>query len=599
MTDTVDFESEYGISPYQLHILSKKFEMATREMSQVLMKSARSGVISMARDFSSGFTLYDGRQFIIDEGLPVHTANIRLTPEYIMEHFDDIEPGDCFLTNSHFAGCTHHADYTLSVPVFVDGEPLFWSINRAHQADIGAPEPTTYPTSSENIYQEGPHFPAVRIQEDYEDRDDLVRMLKLNLRLGDKQWIADYRGQVAAVRRGEERIQEICDEYGVDTVESFADAWLAYGERMMRENIASLPDRSFEYSAFHDPIPGAPDGVEVTVGIDVDPDAREMTVDLTDNMENVPSGFNLSRATSTAGVFAGIFNNLSGDIPHNHGAIEPIEVVMDKGKIVGEPTYPVSAAVATTNVCQVLINAVQAAFSNLGEPFGLSEATSGTLNYPVIYGEDPRRDDQEYINELFFLGGGGPAGAGYDGWLIYSSPSGGSVPNRDSLELDEQKYPILFEQSELRADTEGAGKWRGAHGSINRFRPLGNPLQLSYMADNREYPAQGVLGGKAARRAELYAVDRDGERRELPGFGVQDIDAGETVVIKNSGAGGYGDPLDRDPDLVLKDVERDLVSKERAREEYGVVIDEQNGNVRVDDARTKELRRDRRTEGAE
>lgn len=590
MSERVDAEQDDEIDPYDMSVLSKKFEMATREMSQVLKTSARSGVITQARDFSSGFTLFDGRQFMIDEGLPVHAANLHLTPEYIRDHFDDITPGDCFLTNSPYAGSTHHADYTLSVPVFYDDAPLFWSINRAHQADVGAPEPTTYPAEAENIYQEGPHFPAVRIQENFEDREDIVRMLKLNIRLGETQWFGDYRGQVAAVRRGEEAIHEICDEYGIDTIRTFVDAWLEYGNRMMRKNIAVLPERKLEYSSHHDPIPGAPDGVEVHVIISIDPEAETITVDLTENMPNVPSGFNLSEATTTAGVYAGIFNNLSTDIPHNHGAIEPIQIEMEAGKIVGTPAYPASTAVATTEICQVFINAMQAAFGDLGEPYGLSEGKTGILNYPVISGEDFRRDDEEYINEIFLLAGGGPAGAGHDGWLIYSSPSGGGVPNRDSLEIDEGKFPILFRRSELLPDSEGAGKWRGAPGSINVFEPRGRSMTLAYTGNHREFPAQGILGGGDAARSKLYKIDDDGNEVELPYFGVEEITPDETVVIKDSGSGGYGEPLARNSDRVLTDVKRGLISLERARAAYGVVIEETEDGVRVDDAATRRLR---------
>lgn len=581
---------EYDIDPYEMSILSKKFEMATREVSQVLKKSARSGVIAQARDFSSGFTLSDGRQFMIDEGLPVHAANLHLTPEYILEHFDDISRGDCFLTNSPYAGSTHHADYTLSVPVFYEGELIFWVINRAHQADVGAPEPTTYPAEAENIYQEGPHFPAVRIQEEFEDREDIVRMLKLNIRLGETQWLGDYRGQVAAVRKGERRLIEICDEYGIERVRSFVDAWLEYGNRMMRKHIAELPEREFEYSAHHDPIPGAPDGVEVRVGIRIDPKAEEIAVDLTDNMPAVPSGFNLTEATTTAAVYAGIFNNLGPSIPHNHGAIEQIRIEMDEGKIVGKQIHPTGTAVATTEVCHVLINALQASFGELGEPHGLSESTTGILDYPVISGTDFRRDDEAYINQIFLTGGGGPAGSGFDGWITYTSPGAGAVPNRDSIELDEGKFPILIRRSELRPDSEGAGEWRGAPGSINVIEPRENPMTLAYTGNHRDAPAQGILGGRAAECSQLRKITDDGEEIELPYFGVEEIEPGEAVIIEDSGSGGYGDPLLRDPELVLTDVRRGLISVQRARDAYDVVVVETDSGFQVDRKATRELR---------
>ena len=207
-----------SLEPFEMTVLSKKFKEAISVMTQSLMNSARSGVINSARDFTSAFTLYDGRQFMYDKGLPVHAANVHLIPEYTLDAFEDISEGDCFLTNSTYAGNTHHADYTLHVPVFYEGEPLFWVLNRAHQADVGAPQPTTYVADAKDIYEEGPHFSALRVQDAYEENEDIVRNLKLNIRAGDWQWYGDYRAQIAAVRKGEEMIQEICSEYGVDLI---------------------------------------------------------------------------------------------------------------------------------------------------------------------------------------------------------------------------------------------------------------------------------------------------------------------------------------------------------------------------------------------
>jgi N-methylhydantoinase B len=574
-------------------VLSKKFEMVTRDMTQTLLKSARSGVINSARDFSSAITLYDGRQFMIDEGVPIHLGNVHLTPQYTLEHFDDVSRGDCFLTNSPYAGNTHHGDYTLMVPVFYEDEPLFWSINRAHQADVGAPVPSTYVGSAENLYQEGPHFPSVRIQEDFEDKDDIVRMCKLNIRAGDRQWFGDYRAQVAAVRAGEEAIEDICDEYGVDQIKTFTEEWISYGEQMMKDEIRDLPETTIENTSYHDPIPGAPDGVPVNVKMSINPDEATIDVDLTENIPNVPCGFNLSEATTVAGVYTGIFVNMPPELPHNEGSINRINIEMDEGKIVGKPEYPVGTATATTNIASELINAVQGAFGDLGEPYGIAEGNSGVGGFePVISGTDPRRNDDPYVNQLILAGGGAPAMHGHDGWMTYTVTSSCGIINRDSVEVDEHLYPVMIRRNEFKEDTAGDGEWRGSPSLISEYEPRYNTVTFTYFGDGHEFPLQGILDGKEGAPDVMTKIETDGEEVEVPSmiFDTLEIEPGERLISQKPGGGGYGDPTERDPEMVRKDVEAGYVSVEKARDVYGVELTGERGGLTVDHDRTASIR---------
>jgi len=594
-TDTGDTDPGVNdIEAFEMTVLSKKFKEAILVMTQSLMNSARSGVINSARDFTSAFTLYDGRQFMYDKGLPVHAANVHLTPEYTREQFNDISEGDCFLTNSPYAGNTHHADYTLHVPVFYDGEPLFWVINRAHQADTGAPQPTSYVADGKDVYEEGPHFAALRIQEDYEDRDDLIRTIKLNIRAGDWQWYGDFRAQVAAVRKGEQRIQDICDEYGPDLIKRFTEEWITYGERMMTAELRELPEASVEHTTYHDPIrfnDAAPEGIPITVKMETHPDEGRISVDLTDNVENIPAGFNLSKATTIAGVYGGIFYNIDSDLPHNHGAIKRVSIEMDEGKVVGEPEFPVGTSVATTNVCDGLFNAMQAVFGELGEPYGVGEGTGGIKPHcSVISGTDFRRDDEYFINQIIFNGGGGPATHGHDGWITYGLSNNNGVVRIDSVEVAEENYPILLEQYELATDTGGPGKWRGGPGVRIEFGPREDDLTTAYITMQSEFPPQGIVGGENGTTTEVFRRTSDDETEELPMMGYPVIKPGETLVSTMCGGGGYGDPMARDPETVRDDVVAGLVSREAARDTYGVILKSSETGLRVDKVATENRR---------
>ncbi len=599
-TDSADTSlANSDLEPFEVTVLSKKFKEAITVMTQSLMNSARSGVINSARDFTSAFTLYDGRQFMYDKGLPVHAANVHLIPEYTRSEFDDIAPGDCFLTNSPYAGNTHHADYTLHVPVFYEGEPLFWVINRAHQADTGAPKPTSYVADAKDLYEEGPHFSALRVQEDYEDKDDIVRMLKLNIRAGDWQWYGDYRAQVAAVRKGEEQIQDLCDEYGVDLVKQFIEEWIDYGERMMQAELEQLPEAEVEHTTYHDPVDfndAAPDGIPITVKMQTHPDEGRISVDLTHNMDNIPAGFNLSKATTIAAVYGGIFYNIDSDLPHNHGAIKRVDIDMSHGKVIGEPEFPVGTSVATTNVCDGLFNAMQAVFGELGEPYGVSEGVGGIKPHcSVISGTDFRRDDDYFINQIIFNGGGGPSSYGHDGWITYGLANNNGVVRIDSVEIAEQNYPILLRQYELAEDTGGAGRWRGGPGVRIEFGPREDGMTAAYINMQSEYPPQGIVGGEDGAATEIFKQTEDGETEPLPNMGYPVIEPGETLVSTMCGGGGYGDPTDRDPEAVRKDVEAGLVSREAAEETYGVVLKSSDTGLEVDSEATNERREALRT----
>ncbi|WP_299267346.1 hydantoinase B/oxoprolinase family protein [Halorientalis sp.] len=587
-------QSSSQIEPYLMTILSKKFESATRDMTQSLLKSARSGVVNVARDFSSAISLFDGRQFMVREGLPVHTGNIGLTPEHTVDLHDDISPGDCFLTNSPYYGNSHHADYTLHVPVFYDGEPLFWSINRAHQADIGASIPSTYLAHAEDVYQEAMHFPSVRIQEDYESKDDIVRMLKLNIRRGEDQWYGDYLAQVSAVRTGEEKVQEICEEYGVDVIKNFIDAWLNYGEEMMAAEISKLPEDDISYTSYHDPVPDVTeDRIPVNVTVRIDPNEPNIVVDLTDNIDNLPFGLNLCEATAKAAALAGIFNNIDSNIPINEGSLSCIDFQLADGCIVGNPEFPVGTAAATTNIADVLLNAVQAAFGQLGEPWGIAEGNpSQNPCLPVISGTDFRHDDEQYVNQMFHIGGGGPGLAGHDGWLTYAVPNAGGALYRDSIEIDEQKFPIYIKRQELIADTGGAGKWRGAPATEVEYGPREDTMEVAYFGNAKENPPKGILGGKPGAPSKATKITEDGATEDLPilTMDVIPIEPNETIVGRWAGGGGYGNPYERDPDRVRKDVKEGVVSIEQAAQDYGVVVEETGNGLEIDQEATANRR---------
>jgi len=563
-----------SFDPILMSVLSNRLEAIIREMSNTVMKASRSAVIKNARDMSCGILTYDHRLICVEEAMPIHVSALDLTTRPITELFDDVREGDAYFNNSPYLGVTHHADMTLCVPVFVDGEPLFWTLSRSHHADVGAPEPSTYLPYAATVYQEGMHFPCVRIQEDYQDKQDIIRMGLYKIRVS-KIWYGDYRAQVGACRIGERRLKELVERYGIETIKSFIEAWMDYGKRRAIAAIQQLPSGTWSYETCHDPVPGvAETGVPIKATVTVDAENGKVTVDLRDNPDCVPGGINLSEACATGSCVIGTFYNLDPTIPHNAGSASRVEVLLRDDCVVGRPTYPVGTSVATTNVNDRLINAIQCCFAQMGEPYGLAEGGGDfSAGMAVFSGVDHRRSEpMPYINQLCAGLSGGPGLHGHDGWVTYEAPDGGGVMVIDSVEVDEAMYPILIEARRIACDTVGCGQWNGAPATEGTYYALSGDMTVAYCADGDTNAAKGVLGALAGAPSANWKRSANGRLEKLPSFHQETCQPGEAIVFRTCAGGGYGDPARREPEHVAKDVNRKWLSKERAETIYKVAL---------------------------
>ncbi len=559
--------------PLLMAVLKSRFEAIVREMTLVVMRASRSAVIKNARDFSCALLTYDHRIVSTENALPIHVASMNLVTAPITELFDDIRPGDIFLNNSPYHGSTHHADMTLAIPVYFEGKPLFWGMALSHHADTGAPVPTTYLPFAKTVYEEGIHFPCVRIARDYKPIADVIRIGVTRNRVPDL-WLGDLNAQIGACKTAERRLIELMEKYGRSAIEDFIEDWFDYGARMAAAEIRKLPAGTYRYETRHDPVPGvAEDGIPVRVAVTVDPAEGMITVDVRDNIDNVPGGLNLTENTCTGSCLMSVFNNLDADMPHNHGSASRVTVLMREGSVVGKPRYPVGTSVATTNVNDRLISAGSCAFSGMGAPYGQAEGGQHLpVGIGVVSGFDPFKDNQPYVNQVFVAYAGGGARHGHDGWLTYCGPANGGMINLDSLEVDEAMYPFVIESRGVEPDTQGFGEYEGSPGVGGVFYPVGHAMTVVYAADGSTFPPKGVLGGGAATPTRSQKIRPDGRVLDLPAFNAEVCADGEKMSFLASGGGGYGDPRQRSPDRVLRTVNRGWLSPEKAVEIYGVVV---------------------------
>jgi N-methylhydantoinase B len=581
------------VDPFLMSVLKSRFEAIVREMTLVVMRASRSAVIKNARDFSCAILTYDHRLVTVEDALPIHVMSMDMATRPITDLFDTVRKGDGFLNNCPYTGGTHHADFIMAMPVFLGDEPLFWVVALSHHADTGAPVPSTYLPFAKNIFEEGIHFPCVRVIEDYKERADILRIGSMRNRVPD-MWLGDLRAQIGACKTGERRIVDLVERYGRDTIMNFVEDWFDYGVRRAKAAIAKLPKGTYRYETRHDPVPGVADeGVPVRVQITVDPDAGEIVVDVRDNIDNVPGGVNLSANTCTGSCRIGVFNNLDESVPHNEGAKEQIKVLLRDGCAIGRPAYPVGTSVATTNVNDRLMIAGNAVFSEMGAPYGQAESGSHLpAGTGVVSGRDPFKEGKGYVNQVFVGYAGGGALSGHDGWLTYCGPANGGLIQLDSVEVDESMYPFVIESRGIIPDSQGYGEYEGAPAVGGVFYPLDHDMTIVYAADGTSFPPRGVLGGGDGSASETVKITAEGKHVTLPAFAEEVIENGAKISFAACSGGGYGDPLRRAPKRVAASVNRGWLSREQAEAVYKVALIDTDvpGVVSVDEVRTKVLR---------
>ncbi len=564
------------LSGARLAILRSRVDGIVRTMSNAVLRAGRSGVLNRAKDLSCAIVTPDSRLLSAADSLPIHVlSGPDLMARTMHEYHPRLSRGDAFLHNSPYHGCSHAADHTIIMPVIDEtGAHRFTVLVKAHQADIGDSAPTTYFAGARDVYEEGALiFPAVKVMSDYEVNQDIVRMCRSRIRVPD-QWYGDFLAMVGAARTGERDLLALGNELGWDTLAAFSDQWIGYGETRIDAAIRALPGGTADGTSRHDPMPGTPaEGVEVRATVTVDPGAGRILVDLTDNIDVMPCGLNVSEACARTAAMIGIFNGLDHEIPKNAGSFSRIEVRLREGSTIGGGAHPASFSVSTTNVADRVVAAVQLAMGSICADAAVAEV--GAVNPPhkgVISGRDPVHGG-DYINQLFLGSTGGPASAHSDAWLTFSHAGNAGLCFIDSIEMAEMHHPIRISRRSLLIDTEGAGEHTGAPSLGVELGPRASEMRIAYVSDGVINGPQGICGGGAGGTATQAIRRLDGTIEDLPPFGMVTLSAGETVVSAGTGGGGFGRPDQRDPEKVRAAVRDGLVSPGRAAAVYGVIIE--------------------------
>ena len=567
------------MDPITLSVVTNGFKSIVNEMNLALFRSAYSPVITEGRDI--GGAVIDRRGRLVAQGdwdLAVFVALLEFSLKGIIEGFgDDINPGDVFIMNDPFVGGTHFNDVGVVRPLFSDGRLMAFVAVCGHWADVGGQEPGSFVANAREHFQEGLRLPPMKLYIRGEPNRAVFDVINANMRIASER-LGDVRAQVGATQVGEQRLNELAGKYGWDQVTGAMDEAIAHSERMLRQEISRIPDGTYLGEDFVDmesldrPIPKK---VALTLTVEGD----SMHFDFTGSDPESLSASNSTYSSTASAVFVTV-KSLFPDIPMNHGVFVPIRITAPERTIVNAlPPRAISSMAAT--VYEKVIGAALLALSGplpekaVGTPYNLINLTIGG-----------RYRNTEFVAYLYSEGGFG-ARSTKDGAPGLVSLYGGGA-KITPVEVFERRYPMVFEEWALWPDSGGPGRYRGGVGSRKTFRLVDAEVRLSCLGDREHYPPPGILGGEPGANHGLVrnAGGPDEENLTLKAVGFP-LRAGDTVTILAGGGGGYGDPLDRDPEMVAEDVRQGYVSVAHAAEAYGVVIS-QDGEVAVEE--TAELR---------
>jgi N-methylhydantoinase B len=597
------------IDPITFEVVRNKLAAITDEQAITLKSASGSPVVVEATDFNNGLYLTDGS--IVTMGMQVlyHTGTMSTVIKGIIERFGEtgIGEGDMFIVNDPYRGAIHQPDVSIVAPIFHEGRHVAWAGSCAHQLDVGGMSFGSWAVGATEIQQEAMLLPGLKLVEGGELRDDLWQMIMGMTRLPEMVGL-DLKAMIAANTVATRRLGELMDRYGADTVEAIMLRDIEISEHRFRARLAELPDGVFRAIDFLEH-----DGHEnrlYQIAVTVTKTGEELTIDMDGSSAQAPGFINCTRSGLVGGLFTAMLPILAPDIRWNEGIMRPVTISAGEG-LICNATWPAPVSAGTVSAVWVVTNAATAAFSRLAA-FGASTrseapaVTKGSMWVLTLAGRD--RDGDAFGTFLLdsTIGGAG-AYVDHDG-LDASGEYPVPRPAVANVESNENAGPYLYLYRRLLTDTAGPGRMRGGAAAAVAVTPHDTEaLQAMLIGHGVEVPnSTGQFGGfegscnqavlrrtDGAEPVPIGKVDGPDALAALPGAerlgpkpGHFPLHAGDVLAYGFQGGGGYGDPIERDPGWVARDVANGMVGKASAARHYGVIL----AGAEVDETATEDRR---------
>ena len=580
------FLAELDIDPITFSVILNRFSTIAREMTLTLEYTSWTSILAVARDFSCAIYDAQPRQVCMEDALPIHTNSLHVILKSMVKAFDgNVYDGDVIVSNYPYAGNTHVGDFVTATPVFYQGKHMFWSVTKGHQLDCGAYEATSVAPSAKDVWQEALQIPPIKFYEKGEPRQDVIDLYLANVRY-QELLSGDLKAQLGSIWNGKRRMIELVDEYGPEEIMRYVEAILDYADRRTADEIRSMPDGKYYAEGYVDTDGAGNTDLKVAVTLNIDDD--KIHADFTGSAPQGSGGTNGTQGVMEASAGIPILCAIDAEIPHNDGCLRHITCYSPEGTIV-KAKYPAATAMATLCPAGQEQEVVWKALAQ-----ACPERSSAGYGHfhciPTISGVDERDGESKGWSAMFFNGGpAGGASYGADGWPLIMTSSGMGGLKIISAELTELLYPILIDYHEIEKDSMGHGRTMGGTGIRIKVRPYDTPMDCHNTGDGAANPPFGLQGGTPGIGGGNYREDLStGHRDYCSSKGYLKIEKGQAWVGVSSGGGGFGDPLERDPTLVVEHVRDGIISEDTAKNIYGVIFNEKT--FTLDSAATEKNR---------
>ena len=577
-----------NIDPVRLEVIKNGFDAIADEIALIVLRTAYSAIVRDSMDYSTAICDADGRTLAQGLTTPLHLGSFYDAMRNLIERYrGKVHPGDVFIGNDPYVASGQHLpDIYIVKPIFIADALRGWATTLAHHADVGGIIAGSNALGSYEIYQEGLRMPFLKLHDRGVLNEPLWELIATNVRVPDLV-LGDLQAQIVACEAGAREFRRMFDRYGPETLQSYATELHDYAEALARSEIAEIPDGTYTFADHIDGLGEEPEPILFQVALTVRGD--EAVIDWSGTSPQVKAGINAPLPFTKAAAYTALRSVMSSDVPNCQGYTRPITVKAPLGSIVN-PTYP--AACGARGITGLRM--IDCLFGALAEAVPEKVAADG-WGGPALPTFASIRDGRAFVFSETLMGtwGGTPFHDGQDG-----VPHMGGNQSNVPIELIEADYPLRVEEYGLVSDSGGPGKHRGGLSIVRAYRALEDDILLSLRSDKRAFPPHGLFGGGVGAPS-MSVLSSGGEDRVLPVLLTrpETLNKGDLFHHVMPGGGGWGDPLERDPEAVLNDVLEDKVSIERAAQDYGVII-ERNREDRLCIDREATERRRRQGNGA-
>ncbi|MGB9802928.1 hydantoinase B/oxoprolinase family protein [Desulfofundulus sp.] len=577
-----------AIDPVQLEVTRHALQSVAEEMGAILTRTALSPNIKDRRDCSTAIYTADGRLVAQAEHIPLHLGLMPAVVKAVLQEYpvEKLEEGDAVIINDPYISGSHLPDICVMSPVFYRNRPIALVANLAHHVDVGGAVPGSMSTTATEIFQEGIRIPPVKIRRRGRINEELLKLLSHNLRTV-REFHGDIQAQLTANDRGIKRLVELAEYYGPGVLKQLMEQIISYTYRRLLAALEIIPGGTYEFEDF---LEGDGLGEKfINIRAAVTRHDKGLTVDFSGTHPQVKGPVNATRGVTMACVYYTVKAVVDPDLPSSDGLNQAVEVITPEGSLVN-PVFPAPVAHANINTAQRITDVLLGALAR-AVPERVTAAGTGSMSNFTIGGVDPVTGI--YYSYVETYGGGQGAKYNQDGMdgVHVNMTNTRNTP----VEVIEQSYPLRVERYALVPDTGGAGKHRGGLGMTREITVLRGEATVAVSTERVKSPPWGLAGGLPGHGAMTRVVQQAGDTLANPRFDVGSvgcpvvetetngswepgakftctIPAGTTIILQTAGGGGYGHPMERDPELVRQDVLEGLVSLRAAQEVYGVVF---------------------------